>query len=154
MMPPEAGTAPAIPPAASPCSGLAVIARRADFLRAAQGRRQGTAGFLLQARARGDGSPVLRVGFTCSKKVGNAVTRNFARRRLREVARAVLPRAGHPGWDYVLVGRPGATVTRPFALLLADLEAALAAVHAPPRPPRRGPGAAPPGDSTPPEGGA
>lgn len=129
MTPPEAGIRPATPPVVLSHPGLSVIARRADFLRAAQGRRQGAAGFLLQARDRGDGLPGTRVGYTCSKKIGNAVMRNRAKRRLREVARAVLAAGAQPGWDYVLVGRPGATVTREFALLLTDLEAALRAVH-------------------------
>ena len=110
------------------------IAKRADFLRAAQARRQAMPGFLLQARRRGDDTAQIRVGFTCSRKVGNAVMRNRAKRRLREVARAVLPAAGQPGWDYVLVGRPGITVTRPFADLLADMAAALRRVHPEGRP--------------------
>ena len=110
---------------------MIVLARRADFLRAAQARRQGTPGFLLQARQRTDAEPAegWRVGFTCSKKLGNAVVRNRAKRRLREIARAVLPGAARNGWDYVIVGRPGATVTRPFDALLADLGAALVTVH-------------------------
>jgi ribonuclease P protein component len=65
----------------------------------------------------------VRLGFTCSRKVGNAVARNRARRRLREAARAVLPREA-AGWDLVLVGRP-ATVVRPFALLRQDLAEAM-----------------------------
>lgn len=118
-----------------PC--LTVLAKRADFLRAAAARRQGTPGFLLQARRREDHEPPgVRVGFTCSKKVGNAVMRNRAKRRLREIARAILPLRGRDGWDYVLVGRPGATVDRPFALLLNDLHTALAQVHAPAQPRR------------------
>ena len=116
---------------------LAGLTRRAEFLAAARARRAGTPGFLLQARRRraGEADPeTARVGFTCSRKVGNAVTRNRAKRRLRAVARAVLPAAGRPGWDYVLVGRPGATVERPYADLEQDLRGALARVHAPARP--------------------
>lgn len=99
--------------------------------------------FLLQARARGDDAP-LRVGFTCSKKVGNAVARNRAKRRLRALAAEILPQAGRPGWDYVLIGRAGATASRPFAQMRSDLLAALERVHAPrparpPRPPRAEP---------------
>ncbi|MFN3642976.1 MAG: ribonuclease P protein component [Gemmobacter sp.] len=109
--------------------GYTTLLKRADFLRAAQAGRQGTSGFLLQGRDRGDGDPAIRVGYTCSKKIGNAVTRNRAKRRLRAAARAVLPRLARPGWDYVLVGRPGATVERAFADLCADLRAALDRVH-------------------------
>ena len=110
--------------------GLTVIAKRADFLRAAQARRQAMPGFLLQARCRGDDSADIRVGYTCSRKVGNAVARNRARRRLREVARATLPAGGLPGWDYDLVGRPGATADRRFSDLLVDMAHALGRVHA------------------------
>lgn len=117
---------------------IEVLARRPDFLRAAQARRQGAPGFLLQARQRRGDEPVpaemIRIGYTCSKKLGNAVARNRAKRRLREIARAVLPLAGRPGWDYVLVGRPGATADRLFADLLADLTRALTQIHAAPAP--------------------
>ncbi len=107
---------------------LPVMRKRADFLLAAKARRQGTAGFLLQARNRGDdGLP--RVGFTCSKKIGNAVMRNRAKRRLREVARMGLVADARPGWDYVLVGRPGGTVSREFSALCDDLAWALRKVH-------------------------
>lgn len=105
-----------------------VIRKRADFLRAAAAKRQGTTGFHLQARDRGDGEGP-RVGYTCSKKVGNAVARNRAKRRLREIARLVLPRHGRPGWDYVLVGRPEVTATHDFRQMQADLIWALKKVH-------------------------
>ncbi len=109
---------------------VSVLCERADFLRAARAGRAATAGFLLQARARdpgeGDG---LRVGFTCSRKVGNAVARNRAKRRLRAVAREILPQTGRDGWDYVLIGRPVDTAARPFDALRADLRGALDRVH-------------------------
>ena len=113
--------------------GLTTLTRRGDFLAAARARRASMPGFLLQARQRpaaDGGAEAVRVGFTCSKKVGNAVARNRAKRRLRAAARDVLPAAGRPGWDYVLIGRPVLTATREFALLVADLGAAVEAVHA------------------------
>ena len=116
-------------PAGSPAVSLCVLRKRAEFLKAASARRQGTGGFLLQARNRGDGDPQTRVGFTASKKIGNAVLRNCAKRRLRALAREVLAPRALPGWDYVLVARPEATVSRSYAELCADLEQALASVH-------------------------
>jgi len=129
MNPPEAAAdfSGDAPPAGLVC--LKTIQKRADFLRAARARRQGTASMMVQARARRDDDTDIRVGFTCSKKVGNAVARNRAKRRLREVARMMLPKHGHAGWDYVLIGRKEATAERPFELLKSDLATALKKLH-------------------------
>ncbi len=148
MTPPEepgqgiTAEASVAPPAVSLCAPgettdqtltVQTLRHRKDFLRAASARRQGTGGFLLQARHRDDTDPSVRVGFTASKKIGNAVFRNRAKRRLREVARAILPALAVPGWDYVLVARPGATVERDFTTLLDDMRAAMRSVHRAPK---------------------
>ncbi|MGP6088504.1 ribonuclease P protein component [Antarctobacter jejuensis] len=109
---------------------LTVLSKRADFLRAARARRVPCEGFLLQARQRAEGEATgIRVGFTCSKKVGNAVARNRAKRRLREIARLILPELGQDGWDYVLIGRAEQTAWRDFEALQKDLRRALRKVH-------------------------
>ena len=120
------GTAGAEPAADLP--SLEGLKKRADFLAAAKGLRTGTTGFHLQARDRGEDGPI-RFGITCSRKVGNAVARNRAKRRLREVARAELPAHGRAGWDYVLIGRRDVTANHPFAEMRADLARALAELH-------------------------
>jgi ribonuclease P protein component len=74
------------------------------------------------------------VGYTCSKKVGGAVQRNRAKRRLRALAAEGLPGRARDGWDYVLIGRAETTAARPFPKLRDDLEFALAKVHAPRKP--------------------
>lgn len=121
--------APRVDPAALSC--LQVLKQRSEFLAAAKARRAPAAGFLLQARPRqaSESASGVRVGFTCSKKIGNAVMRNRAKRRLRALAREILVLKGLSGWDYVLVGKPEATVTRPFADLRDDLHKALAKIH-------------------------
>ena len=81
-------------------------------------------GFVLLVRDRADGSPALRVGYTVSKKVGNAVIRNRMKRRFRALARELLPIAGVPGADHVLIGRQSG-IERPFASLREDLLKAL-----------------------------
>jgi ribonuclease P protein component len=110
------------------------LIKRADFLRLNRGRKWAAAGLVLQMAETPPADPPqskatdIRVGFTVTKKVGNAVVRNRAKRRLREAARAVLPLYATPGHDYVLIGRD-ATLTRPFATLVEDLKQALRKVH-------------------------
>ncbi|WP_085828663.1 ribonuclease P protein component [Roseovarius gaetbuli] len=136
MTPPGAPDSDAGPmnPAVSSCpevklKPVTVLRKRADFLAAARARRQGTASMMVQARKRGDDDLGMRVGFTCSKKVGNAVARNRAKRRLRAVAHEVLPVSGLNGWDYVLIGRKDVTADRPFEALKGDLLQALKKLH-------------------------
>lgn len=107
------------------------LKRRPEFLRVASARRKWAApGLVLQARRRGQTDAgrtppdAVRVGFTVSRKVGNAVTRNRVRRRLRAAAREVLPEHARDGYDFVLIGRAG-TVRRPWSALVRDLETAL-----------------------------
>ena len=134
MTPPEtpANSSGNPSPAASVCPKVTLdrLKRRSDFLAAARARYKTTNGMTVQARDRGDGDPLVRVGFTCSKKVGNAVARNRAKRRLREIARLMLPDHGQPGFDYVLIGRRDATAERPFDALGRDLLHALDRLHA------------------------
>ena len=103
---------------------------REDFLRAQKGVRRVTASLTLEACLSPEPATeaALRVGFTATKKLGNAVTRNRAKRRLRAAAQATLPLSGRAAHDYVLVARPG-TLSRPFSSLVEDLAAAVKAAH-------------------------
>jgi ribonuclease P protein component len=104
------------------------LKQRADFLAAATGIKVPAPAFVLQARQRKDQGPV-RIGFTVSKKVGNAVERNRVRRRLRDMVRALPAETLHPGHDYVLVGRRAA-LALPFDRMRKDLDGALRRAHA------------------------
>jgi ribonuclease P protein component len=79
---------------------------------------------VLLVRDRGDGDPSKRVGFTVSRKVGNAVTRNRMKRRFRALAREILPVHGFPGSDHVMIGRASG-IEREYGLLRQDLTRAL-----------------------------
>src|SRR5215467_12945926 len=102
------------------------LPNRQDFLRVQAGRRCAMPGFVLQAApAPADlVLPAIRVGFTVSRRVGNAVVRNRVRRRLREIAKMVIPAQARSDLDYVLVGRQAA-LKRDFAVLRQDLVEAL-----------------------------
>jgi ribonuclease P protein component len=114
---------------------LTRLKTRGEFLRVAAGRvRAVRPGLILQvARRPGESAgeaEILRVGFTASRRVGNAVARNRAKRRLRAAADTVLARRGKPGMDYVLIAR-AETGARRYAQLLADLEGALRQIDRP-----------------------
>lgn len=111
----------------NPRTEIARLRKRREFLAAARAVKSATPGLVLQALPRGD-EAAPRVGFTVTKKVGIAVIRNRARRRLREAAREILPVHAKAGYDYVLVGRL-ATLTRAWPDLLDDLRDALSRVH-------------------------
>lgn len=115
----------------APDHAVGRLKRRPEFLAVAGTRRKHVApGLILQVRRHDDrqrpapGEPSIRIGLTASRKVGNAVVRNRARRRLREAARLILPTHALPGHDLVLVAR-GETATRPWGQLTGDLTAAL-----------------------------
>ena len=108
------------------------LTRRPEFLRvAAGGRKTAMPGLVLQVLKRADLAPV-RLGFTVTKKVGNAVIRNRTKRRLREAAHALLAETPLTGADLVLIGRDK-TRARPFVLLIDDLRQALSRNGLPPR---------------------
>ncbi|ACI99669.1 ribonuclease P protein component, putative [Rhodospirillum centenum SW] len=111
--------------------GVGRLTRRPQFLAVAGARRKWAApGLILQARAHDErqhprpDEPSVRVGFTASKKVGGAVERNRARRRLRAAVAEVLAPHAAAGYDFVLVAR-GETVRRPWPDLKNDLATAL-----------------------------
>ncbi|MGH6993068.1 MAG: ribonuclease P protein component [Caulobacteraceae bacterium] len=103
---------------------MARLRRRAEFLAAAKGLSRPSGAVVVQARDRGDGSAEVRLGFTATRRIGGAVRRNRAKRRLREAARIVAPLHARGGCDYVFIARLG-TGERPWARLLDDMKNAL-----------------------------
>ena len=106
------------------------LLRRRDFLAAAKGPSCSTASFVMRARDRADGKPA-RVGFTCTKKLGNAVHRNRIRRRLKEAVRLTMPVIAQASHDYVLIGK-AAALTRDFEAIRKDIISALQKLHGTP----------------------
>ena len=103
---------------------LSRLKRRPEFLRVAgSGLKAAAPGLVLQARRRGRGGGI-RVGFTATRRVGGAVQRNRAKRRLRAAAAEVFPGAAAPDCDYVLIARR-TTLDRPYTALIRDLTGAL-----------------------------
>lgn len=114
------------------------LERRADFLRVgSSGLKRVTPAFILQAAPRPSDNavPPIQVGFTASRKVGNAIARNRAKRRLRALADRLISVAD-PAFDYVLVGR-GETLTRDFADMEKELREALRRIAQPRKDTRR-----------------
>jgi ribonuclease P protein component len=105
------------------------LKRRQDFVAVARAKYATMPGLVLQARNREDRNAP-RAGFTATRRIGNAVIRNRAKRRLRELARLNLAKTARPGFDYVLIAR-SATLGRAFKDLESDLRAALERIHRP-----------------------
>ena len=113
-------------PSDIPTPAIERLKTRAQFLACAKGRSTGKGAVVVQSLVR-EGQAGIRAGFTATRKVGGAVVRNRAKRRLREAARLLLPAYGVAGRDYVFIAR-GGTATRPWVRLLDDVKSALISV--------------------------
>lgn len=114
------------------------LTSRPQFLAAAKGVSEARGAVVVQRLDRADGSADVGVGFTATRKVGGAVVRNRAKRRLREAARALAPHLAVAGSDYVFIARMG-TVDRPWDRLLDDVKSALTRLATPRSAPKPAP---------------
>ncbi|CAN7195349.1 ribonuclease P protein component [Phenylobacterium sp. LjRoot219] len=130
---------------ADPAFAIERLRKRADFLACAQAPSCARGAIVIQARPRGDDQSLVRAGFTATKRIGGAVQRNRAKRRMREAARLLLPDLARPGFDYVLIARGGVT-TRAWERLLDDVKSALIRLAAERDGRARDPAGAPPAD--------
>lgn len=105
------------------------LKKRADFLACARANSCARGAVVVQARQRSDHIPLVRAGFTATRRIGGAVVRNRAKRRLRAAARLLLPQIAHPGVDYVFIAR-GDVTKRPWTHLLDDVKSALVGLAA------------------------
>ena len=111
----------------SPEANIQTLKKRREFILASRGLRHSCKTMIVQLNQNDLGA--IRLGITCSKKVGNAVVRNRAKRRLKAIAREALPVLGQVGFDYVLIGRHDLTVSSEFKILKNDFILALEALH-------------------------
>ena len=127
----------------APLPAVRRLRTRREFLHAAKGKKAVRSGVVVQARPRGgflhganapdddtalSGGDIV-AGFTATRKIGGAVVRNRAKRRLREIARLLLPLHGQPGIDYVFIAR-ATTPGRDWSRLVGDVESALVSLAA------------------------
>ncbi len=112
---------------------LGKITKKSDYLKMKTGLKFVAPGFIIQARNRRKECTIdpyqIRYGITCSKKVGNAVKRNRAKRRLRALVKNIIPIQGLKGWDYVLIGKEKTTEEISFKILEINLKDALSKLH-------------------------
>jgi ribonuclease P protein component len=108
----------------APSPAIARLKKRPDFLAAAKALHCARGAVVAQVRHRADDSDHIRIGFTATRRIGNAVARNRAKRRLREAARLIAPLHARPGCDYVFIAR-GGTASRAWTPLLDDMKSAL-----------------------------